>query len=494
MKYSALAFTSTLTVLVAQLPQAYAQVKSETDLFGGPEVEEKKSETAQPQPPNSIVIPKAPLETEGKPVAKKQEVLDTYADSELIDKLQIGGRLELRSTASDVDDQRFQLSPYKQSKTADIYFDTRPNKDTRAFLRLRFYEDNTKATQMQTQGATTTPTEKRGVSGIQESLDELWLKWDVADTLFVTAGKQHVKWGRGRFWNPTDFTALEAKDPFAVFDRRLGQEMIKLHLPFEKQGHNFYAIAEFDDTQRNDDVGLALRGEFSIGENGETAISLQSKRGTPLKLGLDFGMGFGNFDVNLESAFITRDTGPRYKGDLDIPNLVFPSTQYDDKKLYNQSVANVEYVWKYNDDDNLTLGLEGFWNEMGYDKRILEFYSLIQNRSKVLYSGKQYAAAYMRLAAPGNWNDSTFIVNAVKNISDRTALARLTAIYTFYKQITAEVYVSRCFGEYGELCFRVPDSIQESAPLLPANLQVLLNALPKKTTRTVFGGSLSMNF
>ena len=484
MKYSALAFVSTLAAFGTFATRAAAQVKSESDLFGGSEVEEKK-----PEPED-----KSKVKDNARPIEKKQEVLDTFADSELIDKLQIGGRLELRKSSSDVDDQRFQSSSYTQSKTADIYFDTRPNKHTRAFLRMRFYEDNAATTSTQTQGSTATTTEKRGVSGIQESIDELWVKWDVDQTLFVTAGKQHVKWGRGRFWNPTDFTAIEAKDPFALFDRRLGQELIKLHLPFEKSGHNFYAIAEFDDTQRNDDVGLALRGEFSIGENGETAISLQSKRGTPLKLGLDFGMGFGNFDVNLESAFITRDSGPRYEGDLDIPNLVFPSTHYDNKKVYNQSVANVEYVWKYNDDDNMTLGVEGFWNDTGYNKRILEFYSLIQNRSKVLYSGKQYVAAYLRLGAPGNWNDSNFILNAVQNISDQTALMRLTATYTFYKQVTAEAFVSRCFGEYGELCFRVPDSIQESAPLLPANIQVLLSALPKKTTRTVFGGSLYMNF
>ncbi len=96
-------------------------------------------------------------------------------------------------------------------------------------------------------------------------------------------------------------------------------------------------------------------------------------------------------------------------------------------------------------------------------------------------------------------------MNAVQNISDQTAQARLTATYTFYKQITAELYVSRCFGDYGELCFRVPDSIIQGAASLPPEViagvstlspstLVALNSLPRKVTRTIFGGSLMMNF
>ncbi len=470
-------------VIAAALGRALsglALAQTEDELFGNPKVEEKKPGQVAPEP------------------VKKSESLP----DELIDKLAIGGRLELRTEASKTDNQRFQESPYGQNKTADIYFDTRPNRDVRAFFRMRFYEQNTTTAQQVTNNTGTETTnntkqptvEQQGVANIEESIDELWLKWDIEDTVFVTAGKQHLKWGRGRFWNPTDFTALVPKDPFAIFDRRLGQELIKVHIPFEKQGHNLYGILQFDDAQRNDDVGIALRGEFSFGSNGETAISFQSKRGRPIKAGIDLGMGLGNFDINLESAWSTRDTSPRYKGDLDLTTLQFPSETYDNKKVYNQSVANLEYVQKFNDNDAAVFGVEGFWNQLGYDKRTLEFYSLVTNQNQVLYSGREYVAAYARLDGPGNWNDSTFLLNGVQNLSDKTALVRLTGTYLFYKQITLEAYVSRCFGDYGELCFRVPDSIIDAAKLLPADQQGLINALPRNVTRTVFGGSLSMNF
>jgi hypothetical protein len=490
-----------------------AQVPSEDELFGQPEAQSPDAKTksdnqssgdAQETPAPGTQIESNGKNHDGETKPKASRAVATTIDygSQLIDTMQIGGRLEIRANANKVDEQRFQTSPYYQNKTADIYFDTRPNKDVRAFLRLRFFEDNTQAS---TGSEPVTTTEKRGVSTISNAIDELWLKWDVEDTLFVTAGKQHVKWGRGRFWNPIDFTAREVKDPFALFDRRLGQEMIKLHLPFEKSGHNFYLITQFDDTLRNDDVGLAARAEFSVGENGEFAISAQSKRDQAVKVGIDAGFGLGNFDFGIESVWLSRDRRPRYRGDLDIATLRFPSQDIDEKKVYNQSVLNIEYVWKYNDDDNLNLGLEGLWNELGYDTRILEFYALLNGTSKVLYAGKQYAAAYARLSAPGNWNDSSFIINAVQNLSDRTSQARFTATYTFYKQITAELYVSRCFGDYGELCFRVPDSIVQGAARLPPeviagvstlspNTLVALNALPRKVTRTIFGGSLIMNF
>lgn len=458
-------------------PLAIAQVPSEADLFGAPEAELKDA--------TKPVEAKSP-----KPLTSPKKRVASSA-SALLDKLQIGGRLEIRSNANKVDDQKFEESPNVQTKTADVYFDTRPNKDVRAFFRMRFYESSVRA---ETTEEASTTTENAGVSGIESAIDELWLKWDIDDTLFVTAGKQHVKWGRGRFWNPIDFTAIEVRDPFALFDRRLGQEMIRLHLPFEKSGHNFYLIAQFDDVARNDDIGLASRAEFSVGDNGEFAISMQSKREKALKLGIDAGFGLGNFDFGLESAWLTRDTGPRYEGEFDLVRLRLPSSTYDDEKVYNQTVLNLEYVWRYHDDDALNLGLEGFWNDLGYDTRELEFYALINGRSKVLYAGKQYVAAYARLTGPGSWNDSSFIANAVQNLSDETALARFSTTYTFYKQITAEVYVSRCFGEYGELCFRVPDSILNGVQNLPPATQPLLANLPRKITRTIFGGSLSMNF
>ena len=77
-------------------------------------------------------------------------------------------------------------------------------------------------------------------------LDQAWLRFDIEHTVFVTAGKQHVKWGTARFWNPTDFLPPQRRDPLAVFDARTGASMLKLHVPWEAKGWNFYGIGLLD--------------------------------------------------------------------------------------------------------------------------------------------------------------------------------------------------------------------------------------------------------
>ena len=46
----------------------------------------------------------------------------------------------------------------------------------------------------------------------------MWLNFDIGRTVFVTAGRQRVKWGIGRFWNPTDFLQPARLDALAFFD------------------------------------------------------------------------------------------------------------------------------------------------------------------------------------------------------------------------------------------------------------------------------------
>ena len=64
----------------------------------------------------------------------------------------------------------------------------------------------------------------------------MWIRFDIAQRVFVTAGKQHVRWGTGRFWQPTDYLHLLKRNPLDVFDARQGTSMLKLHVPWEATG------------------------------------------------------------------------------------------------------------------------------------------------------------------------------------------------------------------------------------------------------------------
>lgn len=404
----------------------------------------------------------------------------TQIDSSLTDHLNIGGRLELRTQGGQQESQRFQEGAFSQSKQADIYFDSRPNDRMRAYLSGRFKENHSSPA---------------GVTRSQD-IDELWFKWNYDKQLFFTVGKQHLKWGSGKFWNPTDFTASASKDPFDLVDQRLGRDMIKVHLPFEKQGYNYYLILQYNDTTRNDQIGVALRGEYAVGGVAEVAWSMQSQAHAPLRLGFDISAGVGPVDVYAENAWSRRENRMFYTGAIDVASNTFPTVEQRTDDWFHQGVVGVQKTWKYSDDDNVTFGAEYFTNGLGYDDRKLELLSLLTGQSPALYAGKQYAGLYMQAIHPGSWNNTSLFLNGLQNISDDTTVVRLTSSFELFRQANIDIFASRCFGDYGEMCFRIPSDYKALAtsPILTAEQQAMVAALPVKRTIFTAGAGLSMKF
>jgi hypothetical protein len=427
---------------------------------------------------------------EAAPTPKAEEKKQTSPSEALADTLQIGGRLEFRLSTSPNEKQSFGAASQTITKQADIYFDSRPNADLRAFLRTRFSESPSTSVLQGAGGVSNTN------SPLKVELDELWFKWDLEDSVFFTAGKQHIKWGSGRFWNPTDFLAAEVRDPFALFDRRLGRELLKIHIPMEKQNFNHYVIAQFDGVQRNNEVGLGLRSELAIAGNGEIAFSFQTRRKQALRFGADLSTALGPVDVYIEAALSRNVQRTFYEGGFDAGTATFPTGEKKEKKLFTQVTGGIQKSLNYSDEDSATLGAEYFYNGMGYKNRVLELYSLVMGQSSVLMSGEQYAGAYVRIPQPGPWNKTTILANGIQNLSDKTALARLTLTWEMFRHATFEVFGSRCFGDYGELCFRAPSEIVafSEIPQIPAEQRAILSALPTERNLFSAGLGLSMSF
>ncbi|WP_141735202.1 hypothetical protein [Oligoflexus tunisiensis] len=424
---------------------------------------------------------------EAKPTQPKP-ALEQQAKA-LMDTMQIGGRLEILSTSSQVENQRFQEGPFVPTKTADIYFDTRPSEELRVFLRTRLTEQESLV--VNASGATSRETTLR------QDIDELWFKWDLARTVFITYGKQHLKWGSGQIWNPTDFTAREVRDPFALFDRRLGQNLLKFHMPNEKLGFNYYAVVQFDDAERNDDIGLALRGEFAFLGSGELALTVQSKRNTPQRFGVDVSSALGPIDVNMEAAFSKRHQRTFFQdGVLEDQQIVLPSPYQDEDKTFKQLVGGIRYAINYNGEDAVYFGTEYFYNELGYEDRFAELYSLFVGQSQNLYAGRRYVSGYVRLPNPGTWNETSFYLTGLGNLSDKTSIGRLTGTWLVANYATLEAYVQRCFGEYGELCLKIPENLKAFGQTqgLDPDLQAALAVMPTERTFLTAGVGLSINF
>lgn len=403
------------------------------------------------------------------------------SSSPITDSLLIGGRLEIRTNSAVEEQQQFGKGAFTGLKQADVYFDSRPNPDLRTFLRARFSE-------------TKSPLLPNPV--LTQDLDELWFKWDIDNAVFFTLGKQHLKWGSGRFWNPTDFVTQETRDPFALFDRRLGQDMLKIHVPNEKRGFNYYAVIQWADANRNDDIGLALRGEFAFLGTGELSLSAQTRRGAPLRLGVDVSSALGPIDVHVETAFTKHESRIFYKGKLDPSTATLPQSYQDKDGTFTQVNSGLTKTWKYSEDDTVTIGAEYFYNELGYEERDLELYSLAMGQSRSLYAGRRYASAYVSLPQPGSWNKTSFILNGMQNLSDETSVVRFTTTYLLFNEATFEFFASRCLGDYGEFCFRTPANVRALAthPSLSTEQQDLIKALPAKRTLLNAGMGLSMQF
>lgn len=344
----------------------------------------------------------------------------------------------------------------------DLFVDARPVPRTRAYARGRLRYDFTTRQADDLVSAVTSVNRRPAVSA---DLDQLWLKFDVGKQVFVTLGRQPVRWGTGRLWNPTDFLNAQTRDPFALFDDRIGLGLLKLHLPIESLGWNLYAIANFDGADSANFIGGALRAEFLAGQT-EMSLSaagrkqrddpvsaslLPDSRSRPLvQLGGDISSALGPLDIRAEASVQQGLSTVFFRGELDIENLVAPTPFSRADKWIFQGVASVEYSHLYSEQDSVILGAEYFYNQTGYGSAAPYLAAFAAGTFRPLYMGRHYASAFVFLAAPGSWNDSSILLSGVANLSDGSVFARLDYNINVLTLLRINVYGSTHAGKVGE--------------------------------------------
>jgi hypothetical protein len=412
------------------------------------------------------------------------------------DPLKIGGRVYLRALYSKPGSAKFDLSNTSGSQIAlrsyttfsapslvDAYFDARPNSRVRGFVLGRMFFDPTlpatsaPATGTMASGSMAgsgsmmmTPAVNPaalGLSGVANTrgpttlLDQLWLRFDIARTVFVTAGRQHVKWGTGRFWTPTDFLHPEHRNPVAVFDARPGFTMLKLDVPWEERGWNFYAFGLVEGVRNWDkttgsypagsdtvstlgQLGGAVRAEVVLGaaELGLDAVTYANQKP---RYGADLSFGVGDFDLYVDAGFRYGSEIPR----------VMPTTQADGSITYPigystgikpQIAAGGTYSLKYNDNDVFTLAGEYFYNTRGYSDPHVYPQLFLTGTFEFFYTGRHYAAVSAILNAPWSWNYSNFSFTTVGNLSDQSFFSRVDYSYTLLTHMTFELFGAVNYG------------------------------------------------
>ena len=461
---------------------------TEDEIFGGAGDE-------SPADDNATLPPSAPGGP-GDPTAPGGEAPGPFAPSELPepgtlkiavpeDPLAIGGQLYLRlgTTISDrggLGDQALSMP-----NLLDLYLDARPEERVRGFIsgRLSFDptlggDDASLASQLGQSRAAT-----------KVILDQMWLKTDIAHAVFLTIGQERIKWGANRLWSPNDFINARRRDPLALFDERTGVPMVKVHIPYETL--NVYLVGLLGEANQLDAPGGAFRVELAF-EATEIALSGIAGQGRRTAFGFDLSSALGDIDVTAEVSLTDDRDRARYRAsDTDVSGIMIPDTST--WGAWKPRVAGgIQYAFKPNDDDVMYLGLEYFWNSTGVDDTALYPWMIVQGDYEPFYLGQHYLGLSWAIPQPGDWDDTSFTVSAIGNLSDTSFIARLDYAQTVHTRLKLEAYAQGHFGTRGgELRFAldvpelppIPDvlpdgldavSVPAPAVLLGLNLRLVI--------------------
>jgi len=349
--------------------------------------------------------------------------------------LQIGGMLYFRSDLSITDGERMDDHTLNMPNLVDLYLDARPNDRVRAFMRGRL-----------SWNPSIDGEEEFGMYGVRErtrvDLTELWLRFDMKRTVFVTIGQAHIRWGATRIWNPVDVINSTRRTPLALFDARNGVPQIKLHMPIERLGWNFYALAMTDSVKHLDTFGVAGRGEF-VFSTVELGLTGAYRKHTDPKAGLDISAGVGDVDITGEVGLTFEEETPTI-----------------------QASGGLQYGIRYGDKDVMYLGVEYFYNQGGYNSINDALLSIgtdlavfnedpgeVLSGLQPFYIGKHYAAAFVLFPGLGDNDDTSVNLSAITNLSDRSAVVRCDWGTKILTHLSLETYAQVHVGEPGELKF-----------------------------------------
>jgi hypothetical protein len=429
---------------------------SEDSMFGG--------DAVQPAPAPSGKAAKA---AEKPP--EEGHLRDAFASGEVTDNpLQVGGIYYQQLIVSGQNGTNVSNTPLSAPLQLDGYLDGRPNDRIRVFVDSRLLYDPTKdqfsnstnanslaVQNLQTQstntgsnalGTSTTPNNPQVV------LDQVWLKFDIDRTVFVTVGKQHEKWGTSRFWNPTDFLSTQKRNPLLPYDLRLGNYMAKFELPLESKKTNIYAIGLFDNPEPSStlgQMGVALRAETLLG-NAEAGIDAVFRGGATPTYGADISAPVGAFDIYAEAACITGGQTV-YQGTSLTPgediSTGLQTTSLNGPDLEVSGGVSHDFAWK--EDRQATVGVEYFYNEDGYNNASPYPALIFTGNYQPFYTGKNYGAIYLTAEGPDADKHTSYTFSTLSNLSDKSFISRADLQWRVLTYLTFETYVDGHYGAPG---------------------------------------------
>jgi hypothetical protein len=448
------------------------------------------------------------------------------------DPLKIGANLNMFGQVLFQEGKTFAQEPVSLPILLETYMDGRPTDRLRAYGVARVQYDPSRLAGTMT--TTTTPTMMDmmsmgmgmgaltlpGTGGVGLTtaaaqnptvlLDQLWLRFDIARVVYLTVGRQKIRWGTSRVWFPTDYLNSQPRDPFNPFDVRLGVNMVKVHVPIEKLGWNFYGYGLFDNIAPGanqltiGNLGGAVRAEFVVWQ-AELGVGAIWQRGRRPRYAVDLSLPLGPVDVYGEVALrdgrdfvITRapatttfDTFIKAGEEAGLRNAFlgedFLTAYSDELSKSNVSIGRgtgflaqvsggLSWQFNYTDKNFGILAAEYFFNPAGYSNPIeyqaglfvaQGIYRLTPDpvQQIPLYAGRHYLA--LIASAPGLPQFPWISINATNllNLNDVSGLVRLDVIFRVLTYLNVQVFGAVFYGQKGgELRFSLPAEIERQLP------------------------------
>lgn len=310
----------------------------------------------------------------------------------------------------------------------DLYLDGAPREWLRAFLDGRLAYD---------------PVDKV-LSSPRGVLNQLWLRFDFFNRVFVTLGRQQFKWGSSQIWNPTDFLQSPNPQPLEAFDLRTGIDMLKVNIPFETLSSNLWLIATADLTGPADNplrYGGAVRAEAAIGQS-ELAAMAYFKQGRRPRYGLDWSMGAGPVDLNAELALLH---------DSDVGLWQRSGTGFVPRTLQGplwQASGGLSTQARLADEYRLGARVEGFYNSLGYDDPGALTWVQSTGDYRALFFGRAYAMGQVSITRR-SIHVPTLTVTGLMNLTDRSLISRLDFLVVPINEMKVYLYLEAPFGALG---------------------------------------------
>ncbi len=416
------------------------------------------------------------------------ETKDKFDTNEIAaDPIKIGGNLLMTAQLFAREGVSFAEESISAPFVLDAFLDSRPNDRVRAFTLARLQFDPTRpiatstpANSISGPGSGSVGLTATGAVNPNVQLDQLWLRFDIARRVYLTVGRQKIRWGTSRIWFPTDFLNSRPRDALNPFDARLGVNMVKVHVPVESRGWNFYGYGLLDNIAPGasgltvERLAGAVRSEFVFGKT-EVGLGGIWQKGRRPRYAVDLSSALGPIDVYGEVAIRSAADFLKYRipDGVTLDNFltrVSEISAYRPQGVTAQASVGASYQFNYTDDAFGIVAAEYFFNPLGYaspgeylvqtflpqfDRNTLD---PIQQTS--LYGGQHSLA--LIATAPGlpGYNWITLNATNIINFSDPSGLFRIDAIFRVLTQLNVQVFASVFYGQTsGEIRFKLPEKV-----------------------------------